>query len=74
MLGKVAVVAGATRGAGHCVHIALAAGFCILYTAFGSAGSLVAVCFGLFTGWGGARTAFATLAAGPWGCTRGRFT
>ncbi len=33
-------------------------------SAFGSAGSLVAVCCGLFTGWGGARTAFATLAAG----------
>ena len=33
-------------------------------SAFGSAGTLVTVCFGLFTTWGGARTAFATLATG----------
>ncbi|HEV8265491.1 MAG TPA: hypothetical protein VGQ06_11105 [Gemmatimonadales bacterium] len=33
-------------------------------SAFGSAGSLVTVCFGLFTVWGGARTAMATLATG----------
>jgi len=33
-------------------------------SAFGSAGTLVTVCFGLFTNWGGARTAIATLAAG----------
>ena len=33
-------------------------------SAFGSAGALVTVCFGLFTAWGGARTAFATLATG----------
>lgn len=33
-------------------------------SAFGSAGTLVTVCFGLFTGWGGARTAIATLAVG----------
>lgn len=33
-------------------------------SAFGSAGALVAVTFGLFTTWGGARTAVATLATG----------
>lgn len=33
-------------------------------SAFGSAGTLVTVCFGLFTGWGGARAAIATLLAG----------
>jgi SSS family solute:Na+ symporter len=33
-------------------------------SAFGSAGALVTVSFGLFTAWGGARTAIATLAAG----------
>lgn len=33
-------------------------------SAFGSAGTLVTVCFGLFTTWGGARTAIATLVAG----------
>lgn len=33
-------------------------------SAFGSAGTLVTVCFGLFTSWGGARTAIATLVAG----------
>lgn len=33
-------------------------------SAFASAGILVIVCFGLFTEWGGARAAFATLAAG----------
>lgn len=33
-------------------------------SAFGSAGSLVVVCFGLFTGWGGPRTALATLVGG----------
>jgi Na+/proline symporter len=33
-------------------------------SAFGSAGALVTVSFGLFTDWGGARTAIATLAAG----------
>jgi Na+/proline symporter len=33
-------------------------------SAFASAGVLVTVCFGLFTEWGGARAAFATLAAG----------
>lgn len=33
-------------------------------SAFGSAGTLVTVCFGLFTAWGGARTAVATLAVG----------
>jgi Na+/proline symporter len=33
-------------------------------SAFGSAGALVTVCFGLFTTWGGARTAIATLATG----------
>ncbi len=33
-------------------------------SAFGSAGTLVTVCFGLFTDWGGSRTAIATLAAG----------
>ena len=33
-------------------------------SAFGSAGSLVVVSFGLFTRWGGARTAAATLVAG----------
>jgi Na+/proline symporter len=33
-------------------------------SAFGSAGTLVTVCFGLFTRWGGARTAIATLLAG----------
>lgn len=33
-------------------------------SAFGSAGTLVTVCFGLFTHWGGARAAIATLAMG----------
>jgi hypothetical protein len=33
-------------------------------SAFGSAGALVTVSFGLFTTWGGARTAMATLATG----------
>jgi Na+/proline symporter len=33
-------------------------------SAFGSAGALVTVAFGLFTTWGGGRTAIATLAAG----------
>jgi Na+/proline symporter len=33
-------------------------------SAFGSAGSLVVVCFGLFTPWGGARTALVTLLGG----------
>lgn len=33
-------------------------------SAFGSAGTLVTICFGLFTTWGGARTAIATLAVG----------
>lgn len=33
-------------------------------SAFGSAGTLVTACFGLFTNWGGARTAIATLLAG----------
>ena len=33
-------------------------------SAFGSAGALVSVAFGLFTPWGGGRTAIATLAAG----------
>jgi solute:Na+ symporter, SSS family len=33
-------------------------------SAFGSAGALVTVCFGLFTAWGGARTAIATLSVG----------
>jgi Na+/proline symporter len=33
-------------------------------SAFGSAGALVTVSFGLFTTWGGSRTAIATLAAG----------
>ena len=33
-------------------------------SAFGSAGTLVTVCFGLWTSWGGARTAIATLAVG----------
>jgi SSS family solute:Na+ symporter len=33
-------------------------------SAFGSAGALVTVCFGLFTNWGGSRTAIATLATG----------
>jgi SSS family solute:Na+ symporter len=33
-------------------------------SAFGSAGALVTVCFGLFTTWGGSRTAIATLATG----------
>lgn len=33
-------------------------------SAFGSAGTLVTVCFGLFTRWGGPRTAVATLLAG----------
>jgi Na+/proline symporter len=33
-------------------------------SAFGSAGGLVTVCFGLFTRWGGARTAAATLLGG----------
>ncbi len=33
-------------------------------SAFGSAGSLVVVCFGLFTGWGGPVTAMATLLGG----------
>ena len=33
-------------------------------SAFGSAGSLIVVTFGLFTRWGGARTALATLLAG----------
>lgn len=33
-------------------------------SAFGSAGALVTVSFGLFTSWGGARTAIVTLAAG----------
>jgi Na+/proline symporter len=33
-------------------------------SAFGSAGALVAVTFGLFTTWGGSRTAIATLATG----------
>jgi Na+/proline symporter len=33
-------------------------------SAFGSAGTLVTVCFGLFTDWGGARAAIATLAVG----------
>jgi Na+/proline symporter len=33
-------------------------------SAFGSAGILVTVCFGLFTSWGGARTAAMTLLAG----------
>jgi SSS family solute:Na+ symporter len=33
-------------------------------SAFGSAGALVTVSFGLFTNWGGSRTAIATLAAG----------
>ncbi len=34
-------------------------------SAFGSAGTFVAATFGLFTPWGGPRTALATLAAGP---------
>jgi SSS family transporter len=33
-------------------------------SAFGSAGTLVTICFGLFTNWGGSRTAIATLLAG----------
>jgi Na+/proline symporter len=33
-------------------------------SAFGSAGTLVTVCFGLFTAWGGARAAIATLLMG----------
>lgn len=33
-------------------------------SAFGSAGTLVTVCFGLFTSWGGARVAIATLVTG----------
>lgn len=33
-------------------------------SAFGSAGTLVTVCFGLFTAWGGPRTAIATLGIG----------
>jgi Na+/proline symporter len=33
-------------------------------SAFGSAGSLVVVCFGLFTSWGGPRTAMVTLLGG----------
>ena len=33
-------------------------------SAFGSAGTLVTVCFGLFTNWGGARAAVATLVMG----------
>ena len=33
-------------------------------SAFGSAGTLVTVCFALWTNWGGARTAIATLATG----------
>lgn len=33
-------------------------------SAFGSAGTLVTICFGLFTSWGGSRTAIATLLAG----------
>jgi Na+/proline symporter len=33
-------------------------------SAFGSAGALVTVCFGLFTTWGGSRAAIATLAMG----------
>ncbi len=33
-------------------------------SAFGSAGALIVVCFGLFTGWGGSRTALATLVVG----------
>jgi hypothetical protein len=33
-------------------------------SALGSAGTVVTVCFGLFSGWGGPRTAMATLLAG----------
>jgi Na+/proline symporter len=33
-------------------------------SAFGSAGTLITVCFGLFTNWGGARSAIATLLVG----------
>jgi len=33
-------------------------------SAFGSAGTLVTVCFGLFTNWGGSRAAIATLLMG----------
>jgi Na+/proline symporter len=33
-------------------------------SAFGSAGTLVTICFGMFTSWGGARTAIATLVTG----------